>query len=247
MTPAAIKVTVYFVGLLYFYDLENASQRKVIALATPEGATYNGVKLEEHHSVVEIQGLTGGAAACREREAEWNGKACIVKNLPAKSTIELPESTTKFQVMHERFDLVPTLKGQCPGTTIKPVAMTDYTAAVTPTSGALDLCTFNGGLVTYLALANASGDLVVNGKSFPLNDNARVYIGNSSDSHSGPRGSHFFWFYKALVVPSSGVCSAVPNVRFSGPRCQRFEPTHRDSFPAFSGSEFCGPLEDPKP
>jgi len=187
----------------------------------------------------------GGKDACEARGASWNGAACIVKNLPAKSAITLPTSTTGFQIM-DNFNRVPTLSGQCPGATVKPAALTDYAAVVTPTSGKLDACSFNKGLVTYLGLDNASGDLVINGRAFPLTEGARVYVSDSPltpHSAASHTGEHFFWYYTILVPPSGGRCNHVPTVGFSiGEGCKRFAPTHTDSFPALSGAEFCGPV-----
>jgi hypothetical protein len=245
MIPAAIKVTVYLVGLVNFYHIENASDRNVYLLKTTSGVVYQGVALVEHHPLVEIQGLKGGEAACKKRGASWNGLACVVKNLPGKTAIELPKSTTELHIIEQRFNLVPTLAGQCPGATMKPTALTEYAAVVTPTSGTLDLCTYKGGLVTYLGLDNASGDLVIGGKHFPLTDGARVYVSNSPmEPHGGPAnsGAHFFWYYTILNLPAGGTCNKVPAVRFFGPECTRFEPTYHDSFPAIASSEFCGPV-----
>jgi len=212
---------------------------------------YNGVTLEDHHVDIEIDGLTGDETACKARKAIWNGAACVLENVPAKTAIKLPKSTTAFQVMDE-FNRVPTLAGQCPGSTVDPAIFKNYAAILTPTSGKLDRCTYtsngglvNTGLVTYLVLDNASGALVVNGTAFPLNDNARVYISNSPEHpHTGPPNpeAHFFWFYRILVPPPGG-CSAVPRVVFVGPACTRFAPTHRHSFDAFSGGTFCGPVK----
>ena len=213
----ALMVTVYFIGLINFYEKNGVNGREVVIPEATAG-THRSVALHAHAPTISINGLAGGKSDCiNGLKGEWEKKDAGVcsRAIPLGTTIGLPSSSS-FKV-DSSFNAVPSLTTLCSDITgIKPVYLTNppqHAVRASITSGTLKACTNDKRWVSYLT--TGQGDLQLTFSSgttlsSPLKADAIVSIENMPPGASPGMGSraHFWWYYE--MYDGAQVCSGMP-------------------------------------
>ena len=264
MTLATIKVTVYFVGLVSFYDprprpLPNPippPTREVIVPSATGSASHDSVTLEKHVMTLMITGLAGSTpdTVCTDTlGGSWVASLSRCDVGLSGKWITLPVSTTAFKTLPV-FNLVPKMTNRCPGVTLDPSYLTDktkYAARLTLTTGTLSACTDKKGpnWVSRLVLDEATDEIMIGdtpgtGASATLVDGTEIFIINiPPGTPSTDHRAHFYWYYKMYTRPASeGVCRALPIHATDSYRCSVPIP---GDVPAASGGSGCSNTDYP--
>jgi hypothetical protein len=251
MNVVAATVTVYFIGLVNFQDVEEGGRKVILPLANV-ARTHKTETLKPHVASIEITDIT--KAQCSNfGSKKWTAASpgdpattpptpptpsiCLVTPLSGVA-ITLPATGTTFSTTTE-FDKIPKLQSLCGAITgMKPEfdLPANYAAKLTLTSGQLDAYRAESAWVSRIELTSSPAVLTLDDKSVELPDGAIVRLRNEPvpGGSAGTDQQHFWWYY---VMSENGTdCVGIPDAAssahaHSAPRGRR---GHPDDSPAVS-------------
>jgi hypothetical protein len=162
----ALMVTVYFVGLVNFYQ-----GNEVVIPRAPSGVERNGVMLHPHAAAIFIKGLAGGEGNCGPLlGGDLKDGLCKVA-IAGGTIVTLPPPPSKASKAKSRSIKndagIPSLSRLCGGISdIKKAYLTDpakYAVRTTIQKGTLNACTYEKQWVSYLT--TTAGELRINFRS----------------------------------------------------------------------------------
>ncbi|HEX6101107.1 MAG TPA: hypothetical protein VF432_32625 [Thermoanaerobaculia bacterium] len=229
MNLTAATVTVYFIGVVNFYDprTTEVTREVVVPLASSATSVYATLPLKPHVAQLIVTGIDGTDPQkdCQDKlGGQWSADTCTVAPVSGRK-ITLPASTETLDT--SGFSGVPNLRTLCK--TMGGIkrryldTAASYAARLTLKTGTLGVCSKDKAWVAKLILTDPTGELSLNGdgNGVKLKDKAVVQIANLT-SVGGSELSHFSWHYKMYDTPVQ--CSALPQ----SPTAQNADPCPDD-------------------
>ncbi len=231
MNITAATVTVYFVGLIHFYNVQPAGERTAgsgdvyVPQATSTKAMH-GLTLAPHRAYVVVNGFDSTRGSCTGLGGTPGSTAseCTFENVTAATEVALPITAATPELrIGEGFRTVPKLEETCPperAASIGPmrpaIAGGDYAIHVSLSRGALDACTPKVPWVSFLAIENAANTFSLGGTNVPLvmADTTSIEIRSEPRQHDPDTSdvvqkSHYWWYYTMYV--NAGACDGLPS------------------------------------
>lgn len=221
MQLAATTVTIYFIGLVTFYQPPGATNddREVIVPMAKAVTSHLLLPLARHEAKVEIEKLTGGSTTCGtipggKYSEDPSEDTCTVTIGTSGITIKLPASGTGLSLASNFAIPKLTSSSVCPAISrIKNEYLTNpsyYAVRMKADQGTLHPCRDGSAWGTKLALTDSGTTypIEIAGKSVTLDPGAVITVKNTAAGASTWEIDHFWWYYK--MFEGSAACMKLP-------------------------------------